>query len=300
MKLTWQKKDHKQITVQKFLLAQGISQRLIKTMKKGVGTVYLEQKPVPLNTVIKQPVAVTLELPPEKADENVPPSSEPLEIYYEDSNWLVVNKPAGVTSVPGPSDRQDTMVNRVKGYLLQQGATDLVPHVITRLDRFTSGVMLIAKHRVAQGLLTTTAAQKQIHKEYYALVSGELIEKTALIDAPLGRKENSYAYEIQSDGKNAQTKYQVVQDYQDQGALVQVQLLTGRTHQIRAHFTSLGHPLYGDELYQGPQTIIQRQALHAYKLQFVDPFTRTELQFISELPADFKAALAQLDARKRV
>lgn len=116
-------------------------------------------------------------LPPEKSDENVKMSKEPLDIIYEDSNWLVVDKPPLLSSVPGPSNRTDTLVNRVKFHLWQQKSKDLVPHVITRLDRDTSGLVLVAKHRFAQGLINKQVEEHSIDKNTWQW-SKELLQKS--------------------------------------------------------------------------------------------------------------------------
>ncbi|GBG94237.1 ribosomal large subunit pseudouridine synthase D [Ligilactobacillus salitolerans] len=269
---------------------------MLSTLKHGQGRVLVEKKRVQLTETIQMPTAVTLIMEPEKPDQNVPESDGPLTILYEDSNWLVVDKPAGLTSVPGPSNRTDTLVNRVKGQLKRQGSKDLVPHVLTRLDRFTSGLVLVGKHRFAQGLLNKQLETKQVQKTYFALVGGSLEKDHDLIDQPLQRAQGSFAQEVAVTGKKAVTEYWVTRRFGPQATLTKVKLHTGRTHQIRAHFAYLGHPLLGDELYGGALNYgIKRQALHAAKLSFIDPFTGQKLTFTSPIPADLQAVLADFE-----
>ncbi|MBA1394725.1 RluA family pseudouridine synthase, partial [Lactobacillus sp. XV13L] len=139
---------------------------------------------------------VQITLPAEADDPQVATSFAPLKIIYEDNNWLVIDKPAYLSSVPGPSNRTDTVVNRVKGHWEKQHEQNMVPHIITRLDRDTQGLMLIAKHRLANIWANQQIAQHQIQKLYYALVSGNLTADHGIIDQPIGRPENSIAHQV--------------------------------------------------------------------------------------------------------
>ena len=234
-------------------------------------------------------------LPPEKSDENVKMSKEPLDIIYEDSNWLVVDKPPLLSSVPGPSNRTDTLVNRVKFHLWQQKSKDLVPHVITRLDRDTSGLVLVAKHRFAQGLINKQVEEHSIDKRYLAVIEGIITEKHGIIDKPLGPRENGIGQMVTDTGKIAKTEYWVREYLGDKATLVECKLHTGRTHQIRAHFSSINHALVGDELYGGRLDWgLERQAVHAYQLAYVDLFTQEEKLFKSEMPKDLENLIVRL------
>ncbi|GEN95847.1 RluA family pseudouridine synthase [Pediococcus ethanolidurans] len=273
--------------IKAFLKSKGLSHRLISTAKHE-GTMKIDGHKVSTTDVLDAGAELNLRLPKEKSDANVPFSFKPVEIVFEDDNWLVINKPVGLSSVPGPSNREDTVVNRVKGHLKDQGSKDLIPHVITRLDRDTSGVMLIAKNRLAVGVLAPQIENHDIEKKYFAFVQGTLKEKEGLIDKPIARAEDGIHREVSETGQQAQTRFQLIQQY-DTYALVEVELLTGRTHQIRVHFASLGHPLLGDQLYGGPMDKkIVRQALHATSLKFVDPLTDQTHLFEVPMPQDME------------
>ncbi|TYC47777.1 RluA family pseudouridine synthase [Weissella muntiaci] len=286
---SWTKKDAGKLRVKTFLAQHGVSHRMFTVMKHGNGDILLNGQHIRTIDDLDQGDTVTIVMPPEESNEIVIASNEPIEILYEDDNWLLVDKTAGITSVPGKADRENTMVNRVKGYLAAQHATDLVPHVVTRLDRFTSGVALLAKHRFAHALLDKQLKVHAVDKRYYALVDGDLPDDYGLIDAPIGRMDDDFIRrEVRADGRASQTEYWVVKRFGNQ-TLVRVKLHTGRTHQIRVHFSYLGHPLVGDEVYGGPlDRGIDRQALHAYKLTYYDPFTQGDRTVEAPLPADMQ------------
>ncbi len=293
MEFTWQN-EGKQQTLKKFLAARGVSHRLMGKIRRQKGAVLVDGKKVPFGTVLHQNEQVTLVLPEEKPVIKIAASSKPIEVLYEDANWLLVAKPAGLTSVPGPSNREDTLVNRVKYYLERNGRKNVVPHIITRLDRYTSGVVLLAKHSFAQGLIDKQVSNHEFDKRYYAIVAGQITKQHGLIEAPLKRKEGENFQIVSPDGRQAVTEYWLKANLAG-GSLVEVKLHTGRTHQIRVHFQSKGHPLLGDELYKGPLDMgIERQALHAYHLAFNDPFTNKRLVVEAPLPSDMKSVLAKL------
>ena len=293
MEFTWQN-EGKQQTLKKFLTARGVSHRLMGKIRRQKGAVLVDGKKVPFGTVLHQNEQVTLVLPEEKPVIKIAASPKPIEVLYEDANWLLVAKPAGLTSVPGPSNREDTLVNRVKYYLERNGRKNVVPHIITRLDRYTSGVVLLAKHSFAQGLIDKQVSNHEFDKRYYAIVAGQITKQHGLIEAPLKRKEGENFQIVSPDGRQAVTEYWLKANLAG-GSLVEVKLHTGRTHQIRVHFQSKGHPLLGDELYKGPLDMgIERQALHAYHLAFNDPFTNKRLVVEAPLPSDMKSVLAKL------
>ncbi len=287
MKVTWQKEDTSQQTLKSFLRKQGVSQRLYGKLKKGYGQVLVDGQKTKLAILLDRPVAVTLELPADAAEENVAISHAPIEVIYEDEFWLVVNKPAGLTSVPGPSNSTDTLVNRVKGYLIEQNSAVKAPRIITRLDRYTSGLVLFAKHSFAQAQIADQVESHRMDKRYFALVQGQIAREHGFIEGPIARVADDVKYQIAPDGRFAKSEYWLEKSNAEL-SLVQVKLHTGRTHQIRVHFSENGHPLLGDKLYGGERTLIARQALHAGKLCFTDPFTKKYLEFSCPIPPDMQ------------
>ena len=289
MQFTWQYQGAP-IAMKRFLTNHGISMRTIKTVKHGTGAFVVNGQVQTGVITINDGDVAGIRLPDEAADPLIAVSMQPLQVQYEDANWLVVNKPAGLTSVPGPSNRTDTLVNRIKGYLVAMQSANQRPHLITRLDRDTSGLVLVAKHRVAQGMLTEPRLAAQLIKTYLAWIVGKLPQASGVIDQPIGRIDDSPRRAVTTAGQRAITKYRVEADDLIHGvSRVRLELVTGRTHQIRVHLMAQGHPLLGDELYGGNQQWIQRQALHAATLAFFDPFTEQTLQFTAALPVDLQA-----------
>lgn len=286
MQFVWQHRGAP-VSMKHFLTTHGISMRLIKAVKHGEGHFLVNDHSVTGVITVSDGDVAGLQLANEAPDPAIAVNNAPLAVIFEDDNWLVVNKPAGLTSVPGPSDREATLVNRIKGYLIAQQAPNQRPHLITRLDRDTSGLVLVAKHRVAQSILADPQLKATLHKTYLAWIQGTIQPAKGVIDQPIGRPDESPRRQIMATGKHAVTKYEVVAtDAIADVSCVRLELVTGRTHQIRVHLTSLGHPLLGDALYGGNQQLIQRQALHAATLSFYDPFEQTQVYFEAPLPDD--------------
>lgn len=237
----------------------------------------------------------SLVLPPEVGNAHVDAYPAPIQIVYEDRDFLVLNKPAGVATVPAHHVAvPDSLVNRVKYYYQRQGYENQVIHVATRLDKDTSGLVIFPKHRFAHAVLDRQLKHHQVKKNYLALVHGQLAASHGYIDAPIMRNPVSFVQRmVGKDGKDSVTEYWVC-DRDPRGTLVKVRLHTGRTHQIRVHFSYLGHPLYGDSMYGAPTALIDRQALHCYWLQFYSPFRDEQITVTAPLTADFRMAIAKL------
>lgn len=292
MQITWANHDQPGAGIKQFLGVHGVSHRMYNDLKQS-GTIMVNGNETKLDYKLQLGDEITIIFPPEESDDEVAFSDQPIDVVYEDDNWLVINKPAGLTSVPGPANREDTLVNRIKGYLRQQGAVDLKPHLITRLDRFTSGLVLIAKHRLANSLANQEVAEHKIDKYYYAIVSGTGLPDHNIVDLPIGRVGDNFRREVIEDGQSAKTEFWIVKTFSNY-TLVKLKLHTGRTHQIRVHMTELGHPLLGDELYDGPlDQGINRQALHAYYLSFNDGITNQIRTFETELPNDMTEVIEE-------
>ena len=292
MELSWQ------VTIpvtslKRFLNDHGVSHRVFSDLKQS-GTIRVNDQVVTPAVDLNVGDTVTVTLPAELADDAVATSMTPITVLFENRDWLVVDKPAGLNVVPGPANRTDTLVNRIKGYWATEQAENQVPHILTRLDRFTNGVVWVARHRLANSLASQMQAAHRVDKRYLAVVSGQLSDDHGMIDAPLASDPAGYNQMVSPDGNPAQTEYWVEQRFPN-ATLVRVKLHTGRTHQIRAHFASLNHPLVGDGLYDGPMIAgMTRQALQAQSLAFTDPFTGEDRAFTSTAPADWQAMLQQL------
>ncbi|ERL66163.1 RluA family pseudouridine synthase [Schleiferilactobacillus shenzhenensis] len=276
-------------TVQGFLTHRGLSRAYIGRTKFNGGALFVNSHQRNSDYPVHAGDVIRLLAPPERGADNIIPSHKPLRVLYEDADLLVVNKPPYVASIPSPIHRFDTMANRVKGYLQAEHNESDAVHVVSRLDRDTSGVMLFAKHSLAHSLLDTQLQDKTMQKEYLAIVTGELPATSGLIDLPIARSPHStYERTVAAGGKPSQTAFTVT-DSSAAATIVTVRLLTGRTHQIRVHFAALGHPLVGDDVYGTVSPVIDRQALHAHVLRLIQPITRQPLTITAPLPPDIKA-----------
>ena len=278
-----------------FLKEQGISKGLLAKIKFQGGQIAVNGQIENVLYQLKAQDVVQITIPDEGEHETVLLDETPIDIVYEDAHLLVVNKPANVASIPAQYHPNGTMANRVKAYYKRQNYANQVIHVVTRLDRDTSGLMVFAKHGFAHAKLDVQLRNKQFVKRYQALVTGNIaqLQNHALIDLPIARDYDSLLKrKIDDSGKQAKTEYWLEKRNQEL-ALVDIQLHTGRTHQIRVHFAAIGCPLRGDELYGGlVDETMNRQALHCYELQFTHPFTQEALHFTQALPQDM-ADLAQ-------
>lgn len=293
MEYQWNKTTTKTETLQAFLKAEGISSRTLKKIRQGQGKIFWNNQLVKGNLKVNKLGTVRLQMIPEHVDPSVFQSKLPINIIMEDDYFVAINKSPNLSSVPGPNDQQNTLANRVLGYAQRQ-QHPYVPHILTRLDFDTSGLVLFAKSNFIQSMLQEQISNHTLKKIYYALVSGHLTQQHAMIDLPLEKESFESARRVvRESGKFAQTEYWVEQEFAD-ATLVKVQLHTGRTHQIRAHFAALNHPLVGDQLYGGPTKLIQRQMLHAYQLELINPFTKQKQKFVAPLANDFQKVIEML------
>lgn len=223
-------------------------------------------------------------------DYGVTPEKIPLVIPYEDEHLLVVDKPAGLAVHPTEPGQMGTLANGLAFHYREKELKIKIRH-IHRLDKETSGLLLVAKHALSHTLLDEALRERRIKRLYLALVTGRLTEKKGRIDLPIGRdRHHATRRRVSQTGDRAITEYEVIREYPS-GSLVQLELKTGRTHQIRVHLSHIGHPLLGDALYGGDAALIRRQALHAAHLSFIHPFTGQELAFNSPLPEDMAKIL---------
>jgi 23S rRNA pseudouridine1911/1915/1917 synthase len=234
------------------------------------------------------------------------PEKIPLKIIFEDKDILVINKPAGMVTHPAPGNPAGTLVNAVLGYLpeLKKSAEDLRPGLIHRLDKDTSGVMVITKNEKAQDFLARQLKEGKFQKKYWAVVFGIPKKKEGEIDLPIGRnqrdrKKMAVIRNEKLRRRSARTIYRLIEEF-NSASLLEVQIITGRTHQIRVHLLAIGHPVLGDQTYTKKKTnLIGRQALHAKKLGFIHPTSKKFLEFEAELPQDMKELLEKLRDLKK-
>lgn len=263
------------------------SRRIIIALKFEGGQILVNGLPRTVRFQLTTGDSLAIIFPPEKRAHHMAPEEIPLEIIYEDDDIIVINKEAGMASMPSPQHRTETVANGLLAYYDKNNIPYTV-HIVTRLDRDTSGLMLIAKHRYSHSLLAESQLNGKLKREYKALVDGHLKNKQGTINAKIGRKEDSIIERTVSEfGKEAITYYEVIANYKDH-SLVNVQLETGRTHQIRVHFSHIGHSLIGDSLYGGKSNEIQRHALHCERLSIEHPLSKKQISFHVPLPKDME------------
>lgn len=242
---------------------------------------------------LEEPETKTLELRPENI---------PLDIVYEDDDVIVINKPQGMVVHPAPGHDEHTLVNALLYHCpLSTINGTFRPGIVHRIDKDTSGLLMVAKNDKAHRFLAKQLKDKTNIREYVALVHGRIAEDEGTINAPIGRSlKDRKKQAVVKDGRNAVTHFEVLKRYRDY-TLVKCILETGRTHQIRVHMKYIGHPLVGDPLY-GPKKTIKGngQFLHAGKLGFVHPTTGKLLIFEAPLPKIFQECLEKLDKTNRL
>lgn len=222
----------------------------------------------------------------------------PLDIVYEDDQVIVVNKPQGMVVHPAPGHPDGTLVNAILGHTQLSGINDVLrPGIVHRIDKDTSGLLMVAKTAVAQASLSAQLKAKTNTRLYLAIVHGNIKEDSGTIDAPLGRDpKNRKKHAVVANGRRAVTHFKVLERFGDY-TLVQCQLETGRTHQIRVHMAYIHHPVAGDPLYGPKRTLPNHgQFLHAQTLGFTHPTTGKYLEFHADPPTIFEKTLADLRA----
>lgn len=216
-----------------------------------------------------------------------------IKILYEDNDILVVDKPAGLTVHPSSTQPRHTLVNAILSHLSSPGGEPERPGIVHRLDKDTSGVMVVARNPVAHEKLAAQFKHHTVKKVYITLVRGHLTPQQGIIEAPIGRDSGDrkkMTVTTESRGRKASTSYKVIRFVGD-NTLLEVMPQTGRTHQIRVHLSAIGFPVVGDAAYGIKSSIISRQFLHAHKLGLINPSNGQYVEFVSPLPADLVQAL---------
>lgn len=276
-------------TVGEFLKYKGFSRQIIIQLKKTHQGILVNNEWAYVRTPLKVNDTITIQLLEEAPSENIVPVPLPLDIVYEDEDILLVNKSANMPVHPSINNYDNTLANGIAYYYKMQ-EKPFVFRCINRLDRDTTGLLIIAKNALSASILSNQMKKREIHRTYLAVVSGFPKKNADTITAPIARKENS-AIERCVDfqkGEPAITHYQMISSKENY-SLLKLSLETGRTHQIRVHMKYIGNPLLGDYLYNPDFSRIQRVALHSYSLSFVHPITDKTMNFSSKLPEDMAA-----------
>lgn len=290
--LTYSISEHDaRLRIEQFLRRRGFSGQNLTDLRKIPGSVCVNQTPCILKTVLQPKDILTVTITTTSSSPNILPVPIPFDLVYEDEDLLVVNKPAGMPVHPSAKNHDNTLANALAWYYQEQGLP-FVFHCTNRLDRDTSGLVLVARHSYSATRIAQMTKNREIHREYRAIVRGIPAPSEGTIDAPLGRKAGSIIERTVDfeQGEPAITHYQVVES-KNGHSLLALQLETGRTHQIRIHLKHLGYPLVGDYLYNPDMEFINRQALHAYHLRFSHPVTGEKMEFTAPLPEDMKVIL---------
>ena len=232
-----------------------------------------------------------------KVEEDILPVKMDLNIVYEDEYLMVINKPSGLVVHPGNGNYNNTLVNGLMYYTknLSDVGGEFRPGIVHRIDKDTSGLLLIAKSNQVHEILADDFKNKRIKREYIALLDGVFRQGSATIDAPIGRdKQNREKMAVVEDGKHAVTHMKVLKRYTEY-TLVSCILETGRTHQIRVHMAYIGYPIHNDPVYAKKEATSFGQFLHSYKMNFVHPITKKEMEFTCPLPKYFEEFLDSLE-----
>ncbi|XJZ28199.1 RluA family pseudouridine synthase [Bacillota bacterium Lsc_1132] len=273
--------------LREFLKEHEISRTALTDIKFKGGKILVNDAEVNVRYQLRKGDRLEVVFPPEKRSEGVKGEYLPLEIVYEDNFVLVVNKPSGMNTIPSREHPAGSLANALIGYYEKKGI-EATAHIVTRLDRNTSGLVLIAKHRHVHHLFSQAQQKGGVNRVYEAFVSGSVEKESRTIEQPIGRKaESIIEREVRNDGQYACTHYRVLARAEAYSHL-ELRLETGRTHQIRVHMSFIGHPLLGDDLYGGSTERIKRQALHCKQLAFWHPFRNEEMRFSAPLPPDMK------------
>lgn len=273
-------------------LTRSMLQKLIKE-----GQVTLNGKTVCKSCSVKNGDVITV-IVPEPTELDVTAENIPIEIVYEDDDLLVVNKPKGMVVHPAAGNYSGTLVNALLYHCKDRLSSIngvIRPGIVHRIDKNTSGLLIVAKTDKAHLGLAEQIKAHTFTREYQAVICGRLKESTGIIEAPIGRHpvDRKKMCVTERNSKSAKTEYTVLEEYSGY-SLVKLKLFTGRTHQIRVHMAYIGHPVFGDDVYGKASKLCEGQCLHAKKIGFVHPIDGKYYEFDSELPDYFKSVLNKL------
>lgn len=287
--LIWQH-NGKEKTLKKVLLEDmNISVRLLYTLKKE-NRVMINEKTMKFHDIVNNQDIVNVELPKEKNDYEA--FDKEIKIIYENDDLIVVEKEPYMVVHPTKGHPDKTLANALVYTFNKKGILGKI-RFVNRLDRDTSGILIVAKNSYCHSVMTKDDKMWEMDKTYAAVVEGEIKDSEGTIDMPILKDEDGIKRIVHEDGQRAITHYKVAKRLKG-ATLLEVRLETGRTHQIRVHFSHIGHPLLGDELYGGSMKDIKRQALHCSCLGFYSPREADKIIVRSELPYDIKNLVENL------
>lgn len=269
-------------TIYVFLRERYFSAKMLAYLKHLDDSVLLNGKPVFLNSILNENDTLTIVYSENTVSENIIPVKLNFDIVYEDEDIMVIDKPQNMPVHPAINNFDNTLANGLMHYFNSKGQ-GYTFRCINRLDRDTSGLLIIAKHRLSGSILSDFMKQREIHREYRALATGIFENKEGTIDAPISRvNESIITRQVDfENGDSAVTHYRVIDEI-DSNSLLSIKLDTGRTHQIRVHMKYIGHPLVGDHLYNENPGDMERQALHSYRIKFRHPISLEWMEFVRD------------------
>ena len=276
--------DKEGLDLEEFLFSQSLSGRLFRKLYK--------EKQIYVNGKFKRKglsleLGDTVSIYMEDEEENTLPQDIDIDIVYEDFDLLILNKQPNIVVHPTKSHQENTLSNGISYYFQKNGIKKKI-RFVNRLDMDTTGILIVAKNPFAHQQMALQFEANEVEKKYLAIVSGIVKDNEAYINFPIGREEDkSIRKMVRENGQDALTRYSVVERYKD-ATLLDVQIFTGRSHQIRVHLEHIGHPIIGDTLYNEESTHINRQALHSHYLKVKHPRTGESIEFIAPIPKDME------------
>lgn len=284
-------KEFEASTILNFLKDKNYSSQIITHLKRTENGILLNGIWGRVRDILHENDILTITLLESESSKNIVPSNLPLDIVYEDEDLMVINKTADMPIHPSQGNYDNTLANAIAYYYAQKNEP-FTYRCINRLDRDTTGLLILAKHMYSASLLSNMVQNREIHREYLAIATG-YVDEHGTIEAPIARVDGSTIERCvnEESGEYACTHYKRL-SYKNGYSLVSLKLATGRTHQIRVHMKHIGHPLPGDFLYNPDYCVIKRQALHSHRLQFAHPITGQKMTFVAELPVDMLSVFA--------
>ena len=288
-KLVWKNESRNDTLKQILLNDMGISLRLLYSLKKDK-QIFVNKKFYKMHELVNIGDIIEINLLDEANDYDA--EDMDIKLLYEDADLMVIEKEPFVVVHPTKGHQSGTLANGLIKLFKDKSINSKI-RFVNRLDRDTSGILIVAKNSYCHSILTKDDAMHEMEKKYYAVVGGHLEKESGVIDLPIDKSEDGIRRMVSEKGQRAVTRYKVI-DKLKQATLIEISLETGRTHQIRVHFSHIGHPLLGDELYGGDMSLLNRQALHCFELGFYSP-RKSEIIYIkSELPHDMRELVKEL------